>query len=576
MKKLLFWISICVSFSLMCSCEEKKSLFDFDFIDSIAQDNPKSASEILKGIKRKYPNMSEGDKMKCALLDIKVKDRLYANFETDSLVMQIVSYYTDHYNECKLAEAYYYAGKVYANMNDAPRALEYYQKSLGLTPEENVKRKSSIYSKIGRLYTFQSLHAKALYMYKKSLSLDLALHDSVNIIHSLKDIAYTFSKLVQRDSSLLYYEKAACYAKALHNVHLYNLVSAQMASLYIDMGRYEDAKCLLQPSLKENDSVNMSSHYAMALKIYASTDNIDSTNYYAYNLLRLGTIYAKQTATRYLSLNSLKKGNFANAQKYMLMYYKLTDSIKSITATDAVARMSALYNYNLREKENLELKVQNANNRFVLVVIVSFCVVVLILVLLLLYRNRQRQKEQLKKIARLRKKIFCQSDEAMKKNNQIILNLETEIQMLNNKNVALVAKLEEQRQDLVLANETIKWNKTKQETIKIRICSSEIYKRIQEFILKKKVLQPADWDKLHVMLNQEIDNFKASLLSYHNISEHEYHVCMLIKIGTTPSDMSDLLGCTPSAVSKVRTRLQEKFFGKSGGAKEFDEFVNSL
>lgn len=99
---------------------------------------------------------------------------------------------------------------------------------------------------------------------------------------------------------------------------------------------------------------------------------------------------------------------------------------------------------------------------------------------------------------------------------------------------------------------------------------------IQEHIKRHKVITREEWGEIDRIVNYEIAGFRDNMYNYYSISLHEYHVCLLIRLDIPPKNMADLLGCTPSAVSKVRKRLQEEFFSDSGTAKDFDAFINSL
>lgn len=196
--------------------------------------------------------------------------------------------------------------------------------------------------------------------------------------------------------------------------------------------------------------------------------------------------------------------------------------------------------------------------------------------ILYVFRTHSEKQEQILRIKRLRRYLYSQSNDFVIENNKKIAILEGELQKLNGENGNLKERLEEQKVDLLLANQTVEWRWVKRECARNRIMSSDIYRRILDCVDKQRVLPDKEWENLHLKLDEELGGFKKQLQTYYPISEHEYHVCMLIKMELPPSSMAVLLGCTVSAVSKVRSRLYEKFFGKGGTAKEFDEFVKSL
>ena len=160
--------------------------------------------------------------------------------------------------------------------------------------------------------------------------------------------------------------------------------------------------------------------------------------------------------------------------------------------------------------------------------------------------------------------------------NQKITALEQEIKRTSNENLLLIERIEEQRADLILANETAIRKQAKNESAKARIATTDIYKSIQNHIKRDKVINAQEWKELDAMINREIIDFKTNLYSYYNISPHEYHICMLIRLEFSPTDIATLLGCTTSAVSKARKRLQEKFFNDHRAGKDFDQFIKAL
>lgn len=90
------------------------------------------------------------------------------------------------------------------------------------------------------------------------------------------------------------------------------------------------------------------------------------------------------------------------------------------------------------------------------------------------------------------------------------------------------------------------------------------------------MLDEKEWETLDKTINDEIENFNQRIKEYHNVSIQEYRICMLIRIGIPIKDMAVIMSLSASGISKARTRLQEKFFGKEGSTKDFDSFVNSL
>ncbi|MDE5949209.1 MAG: hypothetical protein K2G86_10640 [Prevotella sp.] len=575
MKKITYIIaSVIVLMSFSCSrFEYRKSLI---VADSLTETDPKRSIAMLDSMAPMMADAPKHEQMYHRLLQIKAADKSYIKHSSDSTILSLVEYYETEGDKTLLPEAYYYAGSIYRDIYDAPRALEYYQKAIDGISGGNMRVKGHIYFQSGSLLLNQALYNQAINMYLKAFDNYKIQGDNINCIHTLHHLAYTYNKINKKDSCLHYYQRASKLSKDINNEQMGMMVLAQMASFHIEQGDYSEAKKCLKPSLDTLDSINISPYYTMALKICMNTQQYDSAHFYATELLKIGTIYAKQTASRCLTELALRENSYDNVAKYLKLFNEYTDSVKTITATESVNRMNSLYNYNLREKENLILKAENANKKVALTITICTVFTLSIILITYIYRNRQKQKLQIERFSRLRKELYEQSTEFIRKNKEKIEFLEQELKRTSDENHLLIERLEEQRADLILANETAIRKQTRNESAKARIVATDIFKTIQNYIKKEKAVNAKEWKELDEIINKEIPDFKTNLYSYYNISPHEYHICILIRLEFSPTDMAMLLGCTTSAVSKARKRLQEKFFSDKGTPKDFDQFIKTL
>lgn len=60
------------------------------------------------------------------------------------------------------------------------------------------------------------------------------------------------------------------------------------------------------------------------------------------------------------------------------------------------------------------------------------------------------------------------------------------------------------------------------------------------------------------------------------MSDQEYRMCLLIRLGFGITEIASLLNRSKGAMSLARKRLYIKMFGKDGYAVDIDEFVKSL
>ena len=95
-------------------------------------------------------------------------------------------------------------------------------------------------------------------------------------------------------------------------------------------------------------------------------------------------------------------------------------------------------------------------------------------------------------------------------------------------------------------------------------------------IYNNKVLKTADWQVIEERLLASFPTFRDRLYSLYNLSETEYHICLLIKAEVSPSNMAKLMATGNSTISQNRLRMQQKVFNGEGTAKDWDKFILSL
>lgn len=184
MNKITYIIaSALVLLSFSCSrFEYRKSLI---VADSLTATNPQRAVAMLDSMAPMMAGAPKHEQMFHRLLQIKAADKAYIRHSSDSTILSLVEYYETSGDKTLLPEAYYYAGRTYLHLNDAPKAMDFYQKAISTTPDNYLEFKGTLYFQIGRLLLNQALYNQAIVMYKKTLDYDTKLKDSLNLIYTL-------------------------------------------------------------------------------------------------------------------------------------------------------------------------------------------------------------------------------------------------------------------------------------------------------------------------------------------------------------------------------------------------------
>ena len=156
-------------------------------IDKLSSDNPKRAIKQLDSLKAEMQTAPEHDQMYYQLLRIKATDKAYIAHTSADEILKLVDYYESASSDKPLLpQTYYYAASVFRDLNDAPQALEYFQKALDALPKDaDVTLKSNIYNQSAHLFLHQTLFREALKMFKQSYLCDSIINDTSAMVYSL-------------------------------------------------------------------------------------------------------------------------------------------------------------------------------------------------------------------------------------------------------------------------------------------------------------------------------------------------------------------------------------------------------
>ena len=174
MVRVLRYLSV-VALLLMASCTQGRVEYpaEFALADSLAEHNEaKKALGVLDSLATGEQEWTEPLRMRYALLRYKVKDKAFIPITTDSIILPILHYYEQTREEW-LPEAYYYAGRTYTDLGDAPRALDYFQQAATLMEKTHRWDRvlSRVYAQMADLFSKRWMTNESIKYYKKSATL---------------------------------------------------------------------------------------------------------------------------------------------------------------------------------------------------------------------------------------------------------------------------------------------------------------------------------------------------------------------------------------------------------------------
>ncbi len=578
MKQLINLALLLFLFSL-CACKDHPYPHVLATADSLTYVNPDSAINLLKQLRAEMAHAPEATQMYYRLLQIKAADKAYVTHTSDSIILPIVAYYEKKTDKEHLMEAYYFAGRVYSDLSDVPRALSYFQKAVdvsqGCTDYRVISR---IYSQIGGLLLLQDIYEEALVAYRKAYLYNIQAKDSTGLVLNLRDIAWNYTALNKADSSLYYNKAAYALAEKLNNQRYMNLVQGKLAGLYIQLKKYDEARKALQSPLRDVEKSNQSAIYSISADLYYNDNKTDSATLYAQRVLECGTIYAQQSAHWILAQIAEQKGDCQTAIKQIQQYTVCTDSIQKITKTASIYKMQSLYNYQLREKENSQLKAENAEQKLIIAyALLAIIVLVALTVIYILYNKRKKDKlqVQLQRLEQIKNEQHKKSNLFIEENKKRIEELEAQLEKEKEEKHSQLLQLKKQQYERNITQAII--NREEEEMAEKLFHNSAIYVRIREKTNdKRSKMTEEDWTELSTAINSTYNDFTSRLHALYRFSSIEMKICLLLKAKVPITTIADLTIRSKSAITSARRAMYEKVHGVKGKPEDWDAFISSF
>ncbi len=583
MKKLYTLLYVITSVIIL-SCSGNRYPQQLVLADSLSDKDPKKAITLLDSIKPQIKDAGKAVKNYYTLLRIKADDKKYVKHTSDTTILRLVDYYEHGGDRHLLPTAYYYAGRVYFDLNNYPEALKYFQNTINLLADD-APLKYKAYSQIGYIFLYQDLYDKGIEAFTEAYKYNKEKGNKSNQIYELCGIADCYKNKKDYSTALSHFKKALALSEQEKDKTMRHAIFAQFANIYYRQKKYVDAKKYIKLALKGVNDENRSSVYSIAADIYSKIGEQDSVLLLCTELYKMDNLYAKHFASKNLGHFFLNKNDAKKALFYLRQYETYSDSIQETTQTQTVAKVNALYNYQLKEKENDKLKIEIKEKRYnILLISLSAIVVIFLFISYYLYSNKKRHDERIRMERRMR--LMQQKQEETGKafideNKRKIEELTAAIDGLKNENDKLKLELSEKREKLSNMNNMAEIRNKRQMLLENDIRNTYIYKKVWTILNNrtsdsKCKLSREDWDALDKEVNKHFVDFKKHISEVCKIDDHAYNICLLLKINIPPSGIATLTNKSDNAISSTRKRLCDRTFGGNNSPKDWDVFIRSL
>lgn len=558
--------------------------------ENIMYENPDSALHILQTMP--IPSEKEAHAT-WALLLTQAKYKCFVD-QSDSLVNIAHDYFMKGNNAQKKALVLYLKGGFLYDTNQYEKALIYY-----LEADKEVNKFSNnslgylINSHICMIYAYQKL-------YDYAIEYGWRANEYAMKSQNIEYMILSYIQIARANSDVHLYESIRCYEKAINLADKYNCPQMKATALFEVADKYCHSNVnnhqMALSYIKEAMEIKKTDQaYIILGDLYRKLNVIDSAYFYLSKAAKSSNIHTARSAYQALYYMNEKIGNYKEAVIYGENMWVMQDSINKIANNKALIEMQEKYN-----QQKVINEKNKAERRGLIILCISIGVIGIIVSFYqwkVLRQNKELEdnrkvlndlNEQLaenqKKIAENEQRMEMAASvetadmtEELKEKEAAIENMRSQNETLKKNNQELLVKIEQR--------EAILQEKSK-ETERLNVLvEKNAYLRKREIFLSNQLLKmdvmitklkkepngfkESQWEELKEKTDALYDRYTERLLKkVPTLTTHDIHICCLIKLSFSNTAMADILGISPTSVSRQKQRLKERIVQQIGSLGE--------
>ena len=557
-------------FMLVACGEEHDFTNALKHAQCLVNENPEQAQAILDSLRPQLSAQSELWQKRYELEYARTKNKLQPTFCEVEQMKELYSYMEKRGTNNEIAHAAYLLGRAYADSDNAPMAIHYYKVAINaidtLAANCDYPLICRIYSQMSIVYYHQNLLKEEIESIEKSIKYGWLSKDTVDALMSEGLKLGYFDRRHKPDSILSLAQQIAQSYKKMGNEHAAAQKSGMCFHALVLLHRYNEAK--IHKNIYEahsgffdeygNIENGREAYYGIVGDYYYGIGKLDSALFYYKKELKHGRdINNQNMASRRLAHLFVHLNKTDSAAKYALYAYQMNDSVWAKMKTNEVKRIQSMYDYthfqDIAHQEELKKK-----NAFILMYCISFFV--LFAAIFTTY--------YLKKVKKEKEMQFKTSQEFIKKARkdiEILKAHEVEYKDIIEQKEAIIREQMERIDQIAFIPEGELKKKKKE------IMDTEEYTALERKAAHGAKLSENELEYAFQLVRTYLPIFHEFLVFQANeMSDIEKKTTILIRLYFKPKDVSNLLGVSPSYISKIRVELMAKLFGKNGNSKDFD------
>lgn len=550
---------ILVSF-FSCDNNSSKVSNKIDYIKSIGDTNPSLAMSMLDSLDINIRNQPERVIKKFDLLRLRVQDKAYITATSDIAAKQLVTYFEKNGTALEKQEAYFYAGSVYRDLQDTPRALKYFFKALEIA--ENSKQFDTVMQR----NTFSNLHYLYFNVQDYPKAYEYAMKE-YKLSQSINKMELTC--LMHLGMSLTVLDSIK-QAKAIYKIALDTISSNPqlkedhevLCSLLFNFSYLKDSvqasrcyKLLQDLNLDDSNDAKNYAYGEFFLLVRKKEAAISAFNRILHNKTDLLRMYDASKALFHI-YNEGKQ--VVEANKMANLFVSLCDSIDLGKRQELAATVKNEYQYH--KDQQREQKIINEKERLQSWLIISVAAIVIILLIAVAfifykrytYLNRllaisndlndlSVAKQQLQTNIKKKEQELLASQSLLGKRENELKSVKNQLKDLNGELTKFDEKLKKKEQML---SEKI----AQSQTFLNLLHQTELEEKAEDVIFNirqssegKKHMTTTNWKQLYKAVDELYPAFKDQLMKeLGSFSEQQMQVCYLMRIGLSKPQIQNI------------------------------------
>lgn len=528
---------------MLFSCNGSEVVDRMDGIKAIGNKDPKLATKMLDSVYTDIVDASEYTKMKYELLRVRLNDKNDVIPTSNRMVEVLKDYFNSNGTSREKQEAYFYAGSVYRDLDDTPRAIENFYNSIEAIKESDecdTVLLRNAYSNLFCLFTNVQDDSTALEMADKEYFLSRKINDMT--IHSIMHWAESLVDDGQKKRGEKYLDEAFDSIRlekyAEEDNYIYILLS-YYSNLKLKDKANECYALIRRRGLKRNDAF-----VTYIFGSYYEQQNLPDSAIACY--LRIfnegDNEYAMYDASKKLFHLYSQRGNLAAANRYGAEFIRLSKELDLSKNQKLAATVNNKYKYNLDRKYVQD--VEQGRTMYMRATVVVSVSLVLLALLFVIFYILKRNKTLRQQIA-----VNMKLGEAKEQYKKAIEKLAENMQQLNNVKAELAASTEQLRHsnadidrytaDLQKAKNELAEKRRQSQTLMQMLHRTEFSVQAEDVVISvkeaargRRKLEGDDWQQLYAAVDSLYPGFRDILTErIGTFSEQQMQVCYLMRIG---------------------------------------------